>query len=132
MIDPIQAKINFMTDPMKVLSDLSVQANLFPPNSRYQGIDTATLLDPDGRKIIYLRRRFVPRPDRFALIQEYMVVDGDRLDNIAAKYLGDPEQFWKICDANGAMNPNDLTAHENIGHRIRITLPEGVQGVRYG
>ena len=33
---------------------------------------------------------------------------GDRLDLIAAKYLGDPLIFWLICDANGAIDPNDL------------------------
>ena len=41
------------------------------------------------------------------------MVQGDRLDNITAKYLGDPEQFWRMCDANGAMRPEELT--ETIG-----------------
>jgi hypothetical protein len=52
------------------------------------------------------------------------VTQGDRLDNIAAKYLGDPEQFWRLCDANGAMRPDALT--ETIGRWLRITLPEGI------
>ncbi len=56
-----------------------------------------------------------------------MVAQGDRLDNIAAKYLGDPEQYWRICDANGAMRPDELI--ETIGRQLRITLPEGVPGV---
>jgi hypothetical protein len=55
-----------------------------------------------------------------------VVFQGDRLDNIAALYLGDPEQFWRICDANAAMRPNELT--ETIGRRLRITLPEGIPG----
>ena len=53
----------------------------------------------------YLRRRFVPPPERFALLQAARGRAGDRLDNLAAKYLGDPEQFWRLCDANGAMRP---------------------------
>jgi hypothetical protein len=60
------------------------------------------------------------------LLQEHVVTEGDRLDNIAAKYLGDPEQFWRVCDANGAMLPDELI--ETIGRRLRITLPEGVPG----
>ena len=47
-------------------------------------------------------------------------MQGDRLDNVTAKYLGDPEQFWRLCDANGAMRPEELT--ETIGNRVRITL----------
>jgi hypothetical protein len=54
------------------------------------------------------------------------VTQGDRLDNVTARYLGDPEAFWRICDANNAMRPNELT--ETIGRRLRITLPEGIPG----
>jgi hypothetical protein len=54
------------------------------------------------------------------------VTQGERLDIIAATYLGDPEQFWRICDANNAMRPDELT--ETPGRQLRITLPEGIQG----
>ena len=76
----------------------------------------------------YLRRRFLPSSDRFTTIQEHVVTENERLDNITAQYLNDPEQFWRICDANDAMRPDDLT--ERMGRRLRITLPEGVQGAR--
>ena len=99
---------------------------LFAPTSRYCDIDTATLENVEGRITIYLRRRFLPSPERFALLQEHVVTQGDRLDNVTAKYLGDPEQFWRVCDANGAMRPDELT--ETIGRRLQITLPEGVPG----
>jgi hypothetical protein len=98
----------------------------FPPTSRYYGIETATMELPDGRIVIYLRRRFVPSPDRFTLLQEHVVTQGERLDNITAQYLGDPEQFWRVADANRAMDLNDLT--RVIGRRLRITLPEGIPG----
>jgi hypothetical protein len=99
----------------------------FPPTSRYYNIETATLETKDSRTLIYIRRRFVPPPEHFSLLQEHLVVQGDRLDNITARYLGDPEQFWRVCDANGAMRPDELT--EEIGRRLRITLPEGIPGV---
>jgi len=120
-----------MTDPNLALQQLlqlgGGGAAQFPPTSRYNGIDTATLETADGRTIIYLRRRFLPPPERFALLQEHVVLEGERLDNITARYLGDPEQFWRICDANGAMRPEELT--ETIGRRLRITLPEGIPGI---
>jgi hypothetical protein len=103
---------------------------MFPPTSRYASVETAEFqLSPD-RPVVYLLRRFVPQPDRFVLLQEHVVIDGDRLDNIAAKYLSDPEQFWRISDANGAMRPEELT--ETVGRRLRITLPEGILGAPHG
>lgn len=102
----------------------------FPNTSRYSGVDTAKLETAEGRVIAYLRRRFVPSPERFALLQEHTVVEGDRLDNVTAQYLGDPEQFWRICDANGAVRPDELT--EVVGRQLRITLPEGIPGPTHG
>lgn len=98
----------------------------FPSNSRYQNIETTKLELPDGTEIVYLKRRFVPAPERFSLLQEYVVAESDRLDNITARFLGDPEQFWRVCDANRAMRPQELT--ETSGRRLRITLPEGIPG----
>lgn len=98
----------------------------FPPTSRYYGIDTATLKSKDGRTVAYVRRRFLPPSERFALVQEHSVSEGERLDQIAAKYLSDPEAFWRLADANAAMRPEELT--ETIGRRLRITLPEGIPG----
>ena len=99
----------------------------FPPTSRYCNIETVTLETQEGRTLVYIRRRFVPPPERFSLLQEHVVVQGDRLDNITARYLGDPEQFWRVCDANAAMRPDELT--EEPGRHLRITLPEGLPGV---
>jgi hypothetical protein len=103
-----------------------MSTNPFPPTSRYSGIETATLEDAAGVTVIYLRRRFVPPPERFALLQEHVVCEKDRLDNITAHYLDDPEQFWRICDANRALSPDELT--ETPGRRLRITLPDGIPG----
>ncbi|AFY34123.1 LysM peptidoglycan-binding domain-containing protein [Calothrix sp. PCC 7507] len=117
-----------MIDPMSGIPQPgSLKAALFPITSRYYGLDTAEFSTATGKKIVYLRRRFVPSPERFALLQEHTVTEGDRLDNITAQYLGDPEQFWRVADANGAMHPDELT--QTIGRRLRITLPEGIPGM---
>jgi hypothetical protein len=98
---------------------------MVPVTSRYYGIETATLMTPDGREIIYLRRRFLPDGTKAVVLTEHVITQGDRLDNVTARYLGDPEQFWLICDANNAMRPADLTAESEIGRRLPIPLPQG-------
>jgi hypothetical protein len=50
------------------------------------------------------------------------VTQGERLDNITARYLGDPLQFWRLCDANGALDPEELT--DETGRTIAITMPQ--------
>jgi len=99
---------------------------MFAITSRYYRIATVTLESADGKKITFVRRRFVPPPERFELLLEHVVTEGERLDNITAQYLGDPEQFWRVCDANGAVRPDELT--ETIGRRVKITLPDGIPG----
>jgi hypothetical protein len=99
----------------------------FPPNSRYATVPTTTY-DTGGRTIRYLTRRFLPQPEELALLHTHTVAEGERLDNVTARYLGDPEQFWRIADANRAMRPDDLLAV--VGRELRITLPAGMPGAR--
>lgn len=115
------------TDPVQaMLAQASLQRNLFTSTSRYYGMETETLTTADGTTIIYLKRRFLPSPDGFQLLQLHTVMQGERLDNTAAKFLGDPELFWRIADANGAMRPEDLV--QSVGRKLRITLPQGIPG----
>lgn len=98
----------------------------FPPTSRHARVETATWTAPDGRAIVHLRRRAVPSPEQFATLTEHVVTQGERIDRLAAQHLGDPEQFWRLCDANGVLHPEELTSV--VGRRVRVTLPEGVPG----
>jgi hypothetical protein len=109
-----------------LLSQSATAVPRFPPNSRYHTTPTATLVTADRREITYLRRRFVPHPELFATLREHFVLQGDRLDRLAAEHLGDPEIYYRLCDANRAIRPNELT--DTAGRRLRITLPEGVPG----
>jgi hypothetical protein len=102
----------------------------FPMTSRYYLTETVTTEAADGRQIVHLRRRFLPAVEGFSLVSEHTVTQGERLDQVTATYLGDPEQFWRVADANRAMRPEELT--ETIGRILRITLPEGVPGAPTG
>ncbi len=114
-LDPVQA----------MLAQTSLQTTLFASASRYYGVATDTILER-GRPIAYVLRRFVPPPERFQLLQTHTVMQGERLDNITAQYLGDPTLFWRVCDANRTMRPWELTA--TVGRKLRITLPAGITG----
>jgi len=94
---------------------------MFDYTSRYANIETIEYNPVEGRPIAYVRRRFIPDGKTFDLLKEVSVVEGDRLDRITYNELGDPEQFWQVCDANNALNPADLT--EEIGTVLRIPLP---------
>jgi nucleoid-associated protein YgaU len=100
----------------------------FPTDSRYYGYSVLQYTAPSGQAIPYLARRIIPQPGapNYATINQYTVQQGDRLDRIAAKYLGDPLMAWLICDANGAMKPHDLVA--TPGAVLSITTPQGVPG----
>jgi hypothetical protein len=89
--------------------------------SRYYELDTATLVVPDGRMIAYKRRRFVPAPGPVTLV-EVTPAEGERLDLVAARTLGDPELYWRLCDANNALSPFDLA--QERGRSLRVPLPQ--------
>ena len=93
---------------------------MFSVNSRYDGIETATMETASNQTVVYLQRRFLPLSDQFEVLLRTTVTQGDRLDNITATYLGDPEEFWLLCDANNAMHPDELTA--KIGQKLDIPL----------
>ncbi len=117
-----------MNDPLQlILQQAGLRSNYFSPSSRYYGVEVTTIESESQGTIAYVRRRFVPQADSFQLLQEHVVTENERLDNITHRYLSDPEQFWRICDANDAMDPNGLT--DTIGNKIKITLPEGIPGM---
>jgi hypothetical protein len=114
------------TSIQSLLQQSGVKTNSFSSGSRYYGIDTGSIKDVNGNTIIYLRRRFLPPPDRFFKLQEHTVLQGERLDQVTVQYLGDAERYWQICDANNSVRPEELI--EEPGSKIKITLPEGIPG----
>lgn len=121
-----------MSDPIQALLAAGLVPNVsFPPTSRYGGVGiTARASTPaPGEPSVpqaYLRRRLVPRPERYALLHEYSCVEGDRRDLVAAAELGDPDLWWRLADANGVIDPAHMT--QPAGRVLRVTLAEGVPG----
>jgi len=118
-----------MNYPLQTLLNMGVIPPVaFPTDSRYYASSTLTYTTPDGQTITYLARRIVPQPGapNFATVAQHTVTQGDRLDLLAARYLGDPLLFWLLCDANGALRPDELV--ETPGTVLNITMPQGVPG----
>lgn len=93
---------------------------MFPPESRYYNVSDTTHVEPSGRRITYKRLRILPRPQAF---QAHVVSADDRPDLVAYRYYQDPEQFWRLADANAVMRPEELTA--DVGRRLKVPLAEG-------
>ncbi len=97
---------------------------MIAPGSRYASVDTNTVTaDVDGEVhvIRYLKRRFIPTLTGTITLVEHPVKQGDRVDNLAALYFTDPTQFWRICDANDVLRPDELV--ETVGRTVSIVLP---------
>jgi hypothetical protein len=84
---------------------------MFDPGSRYEKMATDTVTLPDGRTVTAVR---LPLPRVAPLLGYHRRLQGQRLDHIAARYLRDATAFWRLCDANGAMVPDALAAHDLI------------------
>lgn len=101
--------------------------------SRYDGVEVATTTVPDPgartvegthavRAVRYLRRRASPAQPTVPPLALHRVADDDRLDLLAARYLGDPLAAWRIADANAALDPFAVTA--TPGDVVVVPTPE--------
>jgi hypothetical protein len=89
---------------------------MFTTTSRYASVADAIYRDASGRQFSYKLLRLIPSAPT---LLAHTVVQEDRLDLLAATFFTDPEQFWRICDANLAMRPDDLL---QIGFRLQIPM----------
>jgi len=101
---------------------------MFDHDSRYRPIPDAVWTAPDGTPFTYKRRRFLPQGGKLPMVGQTVPQEGERLDLFTARTLGNPEHFWRIADANDAMDPSTLTALP--GRRLRIPEPRVEPPVR--
>ena len=98
---------------------------MLQPGSRYHALAASPLTDTaaDGRPVLYLPRRTLPPTGPASLPASIVAGTLERLDQVAARTLGNPEQFWRLCDANAAMNPFTLIAES--GGQLQLPSPYG-------
>lgn len=74
--------------------------------SRYHGI--ATLCDDQGRAHVAQR----PVPPHRPVVGDiaHVVIAGETLDQLAKRYYGLEELWWRIADANPPRHPSDWRA----------------------
>jgi hypothetical protein len=96
-------------------------SDYFALNSRYRGVPLRTRTAADGTVEAYVGRRIVPAMERYGVLGRRRLADDDRIDRIAADAFGDPEQYWKICDANG--DPEPASAAGPAGRLLVIPMP---------
>lgn len=85
-------------------------------SSRFSGAPTYTVGAAAGQ----VKELFRPRaPAAAPAALTHRVSAGDRLDLIAARYLGDPALFYRIADANPSLTPEELLEVGRI-----LTIPE--------
>ena len=86
--------------------------------SRYEKVGVYQAIDSSGAAFTALNIRFVPStPAGF----RHTLSDGERLDTLAYTYYRNPEKFWRIADANTAMDPQDL-----IEPGLQIFIPPDI------
>lgn len=95
---------------------------------RYESVEQAEVEVPDGdggrRTVRFLRGRRLPDPRDVRPLALHRVEAGDRLDLVAARYLGDPLAAWQVADANVALDPEELTASGTEGDLLVIGFPQ--------
>jgi hypothetical protein len=89
---------------------------MFFKGSRYESVPEGVFADARGRQIPFKLLRIIADAPS---LQTHTVQSLDRLDMIAFKYYDDPEQFWRVCDANLATLPDELL---EVGKRLLIPL----------
>ena len=93
---------------------------MFFRGSRYENVGTDSIVNADGQTVLFKKVRFIDDTPASAAV---VVGQGERLDQIAQRVYQDPELFWRICDANRAMWPDDLVTPS--GRTILIPPSEG-------
>jgi hypothetical protein len=84
---------------------------MFNNKSRYFKEQTYRQVDRAGRKILVVG---VPPPPLQYLSGYHLLLQGQRIDHLAAQYINEPTAFWRIAEINDAMLPETLSEKNEI------------------
>ncbi len=112
-------------EPYENALDAIPGAHPYPRSSRYHDAEIGVHTQPDGTEVRYTKRRLLPPlPDQASdATTPHTVSEGERPDLLAQRYLGAPDQWWQIADANPVLDPHELT--DEPGRTIAVPLPGG-------
>lgn len=130
-------------EPYENALDAIPGAHPYPRSSRYHDVEIGVHVQPDGTEVRYAKRRLLPPlPEATGTATgtttgtaagnadgtddgtlPHTVSEGERPDLLAQRYLGAPDQWWQIADANPVLDPHELTAEP--GRTIRVPSPGG-------
>jgi hypothetical protein len=97
---------------------------VFGKLSRYRAVPDVAVPDADGRVVTAKDTRPLPVVTG---TYRHTVDAGDRLDQLANTYYGEPTRYWRICDANpDILSPLALLGDEPV---VTTTFPVTIAGV---
>lgn len=109
-----------MIEPFESALDSIPGSHPYPRTSRYHDAEIAVHRRDDGTEVRYTRRRLIPKPEGDT--GTHVVNAGERPDHLAQRYFGDPDQWWRIADANPVLDPRELTTEPGT----TIDIPDGL------
>jgi hypothetical protein len=80
---------------------------MYSSSSRYAKSATYVVTLPGGAQVTAVKP---PLPGSEPSAGFYQRPTGERLDLISARFLVDATQFWRLCDLNGTLAPDALSA----------------------
>lgn len=96
-------------------------SEFFALNSRYRTVPLRSRVAEDGSVETFVGRRVIPEVDRYKPLTQHRLSGVERIDRIAADHFGDPELYWRICDANGDQDPAEAASPD--GRVLVIPMP---------
>ena len=84
---------------------------MFDVKSRYAKLRPYERKDKAGRKVVVVP--IPPAPEELPM-GRHLMKQGQRIDHLAQLYLSDPAGYWRICEVNGAMFPEQLSERKEI------------------
>ncbi|MEI7897699.1 MAG: hypothetical protein WCJ26_11740 [bacterium] len=84
---------------------------MFDDKSRYKNLQPYEVRDTKGRKVTVVP---VPPAAEQEPLGRHLMQQGQRIDHLSRKYLEDPAGYWRICEMNDVMLPDDLAQASEI------------------
>jgi hypothetical protein len=93
---------------------------MFEEKSRYVKLKPYTVTDRRRRVTLVVPVSTAPEQQPLG---RHLLKQGQRLDHLSHHYLDDPAGYWRICEINEVMLPEELSSRKEI----IIPIKEGLE-----